>query len=335
MRAHRRHPFAKHLVVQVRGPHLERFINACVTKGLRLWGVQRLSHEVLIVRMDAPSFRTLRHIDRRAHWEIRIVERFGGGFLLGRLLRRRAFFWGGVVAALVGYVLSLHIWFVTVEGTERVREKDVVAVAATAGLTPGALKSSIDAQQIQRALLLELHDLVWAGVEVRGTRAVITVSERRLPDQGLQGPGHIVASRDGIVERISVLAGTPVVEAGETVRAGQVLISGLLTPGSPEFAERIERGEAPYLKAEGSVRALVWHEAHAEAAVEEGAAREAERHAVDVALTLADESLAKAGAQPIGAPVVEVETVDAAGIIRVRVLVQAVQEIGVYEAVVP
>lgn len=335
MRGRRFRPAARRLVVQVRGTDLEAFINGCVQLGLRLWGVERPGRDLLIVRMDADGFARLRRLRNRAGWEIRIVERRGGGFLLRRLLRRRAFLWGGLAAACLAYFLSLHIWFVRVEGTERVDPQAVLELAREAGLAPGVRRAGVDADEVQRTLLIGLEDLVWAGLELRGTRAVITVAERRLPEEADQGPGHIVAARDGVVERIAVVAGTPDVAEGDTVRAGQVLISGLLPPGTPEFSERVAQGEAPYVRAQGSVRAVVWYEAVAQARIAGAGVEEARRSAALVAAALAQEAARAGGAEPAGEPAVEIETDESAGTVRARALVQAIQEIGVFEAVIP
>lgn len=335
MRRNRIATLFPHLIVQVKGPHLEQFINECTANGYHLWDTKRASTGTLIVRMHARTFKHLRALEHRRQWDIRIVEKIGAGFLINRLLRRRPLLIGSVAAWIVWYVLSAHVWFVVIEGTERVETESVLAVAKASGLMPGTRKENVDVDRVQRALLLGLDDLVWAGIELRGTRATVRVAERRLPDEITQGPGHIVAMRDGVIERISVIQGHAVVQPGDTVRRGQILISGLIEPGSPGFSEKLATGELPYERAGGSVRAIVWHEGVAEIKVGSEDRERIKRQVVDIATDLARSFLEAEQAQSIGDPVVSLEDDLETGSIRANVLIQAVQDIGTFEAVVP
>jgi hypothetical protein len=57
-------------------------------------------------------------------------------------------------------------------------------------------------------------------------------------------PANIVADRDCVIEEITVVKGTPVVKVGDTVRRGDLLISGII---------ETENG-TEYVRAEGTVR---------------------------------------------------------------------------------
>ena len=65
----------------------------------------------------------------------------------------------------------------------------------------------------------------------------------------LAGCCDVVASRDGIIEQIITLAGTPVVQVGELVQAGDVLIRG---------EERGAQETVHPVAARGTVLARVW-----------------------------------------------------------------------------
>lgn len=330
MRSRRRFSLSwtREVTVQVKGRQLEEFLNACIKRGIDIFSAQRPADHMLVVQLAARDFPRLRSLDRRRAWQVRIVQRHGGGFLFARLLRRPAFLVGAFLSVCVWYILSSYVWFVDVEGLDRVPKAAVLDAARQAGVAPGVAVAALDADAIQRQLLLTLDDLVWAAVEVQGTRAVIRVAERRLPDMASQGPGHIVARTDGVIERMSVLNGVPVVEVGETVRAGQPLISGQLPPGSDAFREKTAQGELPYVRAAGSVSAHVWHEASAEAVIGTGGVEEATAAAFAVARTLAEEWLRTQKAEPSGEPVPVVEELPDLGVVRVTLLVQVVQEIG-------
>lgn len=69
-----------------------------------------------------------------------------------------------------------------------------------------------------------------------------------------KGCCDLVASRDGVIDSVVTLAGTPAVSAGETVRKGQVLIRG---------EERGSQETVHPVAARGLVMAYVWDAATA------------------------------------------------------------------------
>lgn len=284
---------------------------------------------MLITHMGAQAFRRARRIAREQDWELRIVERSGIAFFIHRLFRRKSFVAGGFCAMIIWYALSLHVWFIGVEGVDRVEAEEVLALAGDAGLAPGALRSRLDRELVQRMLLIGMDDLVWAGVEVRGTRALIRVAERRLIDTQMGRPGHIVAARDGIIERISVIEGHAVVEPGMTVRKGEVLITGLLEPGSQAFLDKLEAEELPYIRADGLVLARVWYETIVEVKPEATESREQARHrAESLAMIQVKAQLETATATQVGEPLFETIWDEGLELWWVRVLLEGEADIG-------
>ncbi len=336
MRKERR-PFAGHIVVQVKGPRLEAFLNRCAEEGLYLWNVSRPAFNMLIVHMEPDGYRLLRGIAREHGWQLHIVERSGMSFVLRRLLRRKSFVAGAFCAMIIWYALSLHVWFVDVEGVDRVDANEVLLLAAEAGLFPGALRSRLDREYVQRSILIGNEDLVWAAVEVRGTRATIRVAERKLPEHVRSDrPGHIVAARDGVIERISVIEGHAVVEPGMTVRKGEVLISGLLEPGSQAFLDKLEAGELPYIHADGMVLARVWYEAVIELSPEPTESTDAARvRAESLVLEQVQALMAAESASEVGMPWLESVWDDESNVWRVRALWEAEVDIGQFLPIDP
>ncbi len=256
-----------YVIIKVKGPRLEDFVNRAVAAGAHLYDVERLSAEMMVARVTAPVFRRLRVLCRAGAWRLSIVKRVGAPFLLLRLARRKGLIMGALAGLLFLYLLSSVVWFVEVEGLEQVPRERVLALAAECGLRPGVLKNAYSGPVVERQLLLTLDRLAWAYVETRGTLAVIHVAEKVVPDPALTMPGDIVAAFDGVLEEMLVLRGVPAAQVGDAVQVGQMLISGLIPPQDPLHAEKLAAGEPPYIKADGLVKARVWHEGYAEASL--------------------------------------------------------------------
>ncbi|MGB4026187.1 MAG: sporulation protein YqfD, partial [Bacillota bacterium] len=102
----------------------------------------------------------------------------------------------------------------------------------------------ISVDSLQQSIALAFPEISWVYVKFQGTRAVLEIVEKVRPD--IPGPGDIVAKKDGIVESVLVLSGVPVVQPGQTVKKGDLLIAGMASGGIQG--------------ARGSVTARTWYE---------------------------------------------------------------------------
>ena len=93
--------------------------------------------------------------------------------------------------------------------------------------------------------------LAWAAVNIRGTTAVIEVREQLdppkedEPDGGYDGE-NLIAACDGLITGTEIIAGKPAVSRGQSVKKGDLLVSGVID--STRIGVRITR-------ARGEVRA--------------------------------------------------------------------------------
>lgn len=132
-----------------------------------------------------------------------------------------------LLLVLLTVILPERILFVEVIGNEQVPSRLILEQAADLGLSFGADRRALRSEEIKNQLLERIDSLEWVGVNTYGTRAVITVRERR---EGLSGeeafPSALVAAADGIVSRIEMNRGTLLVQTGQAVTQGQILVSG-------------------------------------------------------------------------------------------------------------
>lgn len=253
-------------MIRVSGSDPERLLNLAVGAGVPLHNVERPAPDMLVATIHGRYYRRIRALARR-RWRVTIVRRIGWAFALQKLMRRKTLMAGGLMAVAVLYALSTFVWFVDVQGAVEVPKESILEVARQAGLRPGARKRTLSTTTVERELILDLNRLAWVNVELWGTLAIVHVAERIVAEQDQALPGDIVAIADGVVEKIVTLRGVPMIQEGDPVVAGQLLISGLIPPQAPEHQELVAKGELPYLHAQGIVRARVWHEGLAEGAL--------------------------------------------------------------------
>ena len=124
------------------------------------------------------------------------------------------------------------------------------------GLRPGRLKSAVQTSQICDDLLYRLPRIAWVRARIQGVTLRIEITQGVPMPSGISqtAAGNIVAVCDGVIAHIDVYAGEAAVSAGDTVRAGDVLIYG---------RERGKDESFTPVHASGRITARVWKSASA------------------------------------------------------------------------
>lgn len=267
-----------YVTVLVRGGDIEKFINLAVSRGIHMWDISWVADDEILVKVRLSAVRPLRHIGRRARCRFYFQEREGLPFVISRLRRRKALVAGALLFAISIYLLSSVVWFVEVRGNQDVSEAEVLSTAQRAGLQRGTIKWTLQKAAVEEAVREQLPAVSWVAVYIKGTKVVIEIAEKTLPDDESIGPAHLVASKEGLIKEVLVLSGYPLVKEGDTVLKGQVLISGEILPPAPEepppgatdLPELEEQLPEPeYVRARGIVRARVWYDGYGEMALVE------------------------------------------------------------------
>lgn len=298
-----------YVTVVVRGAAPERLINMASSRGIWLWNIKWVSQDRIMASIRLSGLRPLRHIARETGCRFSIEGRFGFPFFMSRMRRRKTMVAGAILFLVLLYMLSSFVWFVEVTGNVTVKDTEVLEVARKAGLSAGVLKWNLDTKKVEKAIEDNLTKVSWAGVHVKGTRVVVEIVEKKLPPEGVDNnPTHIVAEKDGLIKEILVLRGHPAVEEGQTVKKGQVLISGEIPmPGVNEETtgeerkeeEQARQGQPQYVHAQGIVRARVWYEGYGEAALVEEGTRRTGNEVSRVCIKIRDKEIILAGPEKI------------------------------------
>jgi similar to stage IV sporulation protein len=251
-----------------RGEQLASFLNQILKDGVIVYHTQK-SERGMRAQIKLADFRRLRRAAHQTHTRVHIMAKYGWPFIAARWWRRKGLLTGIAIIALVLTVLSQLVLSISVQGNQNVLATDVVVRAEKLGLKTWAYSKNLDLNQIAKALQEQLPDAAWIGVERNGTDVVIKISEKTRPSIPKEA-GNLVARHAGIVKEIMVIQGIPQVHEGETVRAGQVLITQTLnlippsTPAAPNSTvnnPNSSKPTPPTSMARGFIRARVWYSA--------------------------------------------------------------------------
>ncbi|HJA43832.1 MAG TPA: sporulation protein YqfD [Candidatus Dorea stercoravium] len=220
-----------YLLIRVEGYSPERFLNACSHRGIDLWGLRSVggAYEMYMTVRD---FRRIRALSRKTGTKVRVRRRYGLPFFLHRYRKRKMFFAGALLAAVLVYVLSLFIWEIDIRGNSRRTDETLLSFLRSADVHCGMSAGSVDCEEIARDLRAAYSDLVWVSASVQGTKLVIQVKENshlsaELPaDEGDEGGTDLTAREDCTIVSMVTRKGTPLVREGARVKKGDILVSG-------------------------------------------------------------------------------------------------------------
>ena len=244
--------------VLIRGGFPERLVNLCAQRRVTFWGVEWLSEASLrmsLLRRDLPQ---LEELAPRAGCTVEVERREGLPFFLARFRRRYAFLAGLALSVAAVAALSNVVLTVEVTGNTALPDRVILSQLARLGLRPGAYGPGLDTRQIALEAQLELEGISWLTVNLYGTRAQVVVREEIPAPELLEEEGvcDITARAGGLITDIKVLEGQALVEAGDTVAAGEVLISGTVALEGPQYSGIPTRYMA--VRADGIVWARTW-----------------------------------------------------------------------------
>ena len=158
-----------------------------------------------------------------------VKEKQGILWRLSGIRKRPVLIVGMVLFLLMACLLRERILFINVVGNVNVPDSQILHYAESVGICFGAKSARVRSEEIKNELLEMIPELQWVGITASGCVATIDVRERSFHDEspGTEtGISHVVAKRDGVVTEMSVYRGTPLVQMGQSVKAGQMLISG-------------------------------------------------------------------------------------------------------------
>ena len=231
--------FRGSVLYTVTGAFPERFLNLCAQNAVAFWGLEWLDDHTLrlcFARKDAKKARTLAE---KVMCEAKAARRVGVPFFLAKFRRRYAFLAGLALAVAAVCVLSRFILTIEVTSNRAVSTAVILSELNRQGVRVGAYGPSIDEKVVSQEALLRIPALSWMAVNLHGTRAEVIVREK-VPKPDIVDrtvPSHVVSAATGIITHMEVLEGQPLFQEGDTVLAGEILISGVIDVPEPQYAD--------------------------------------------------------------------------------------------------
>ncbi len=269
------------ILIEISGAKPEKLINLLMSRGVLIQDVRQKENGI-ILKIRSSALASTRAIAEEQGLDVKILNRMGVPVVRKKLKRRIGLWGGALVVILLLYLATSFIWFIDIEGNEKISREEILQTARSCGFYVGAFQPNINRLEVEGDLLRLMPELAYAEIKISGVKANIKVVERVMASDDVQGPCDIVARCDGVIEEILLQEGQALVQKGDAVTQGQVLISGEILPIiQGEENEENETGDASlsdsedqetedilpepiWVRARGVVKARVWYESYGE-----------------------------------------------------------------------
>lgn len=230
------------------GPFPERFLNLCARGGVSLW--DPLREENTLTASCALCHRSrIEYYAEKSGATLTILQSRGARETASRY-RRRLGLWVGAAVLILGIlVMGRFLWQVEIRGIAVLPEEEVRTALAEYGVHAGVLARGVDARSVERRMQVRFPGIAWIAVNIEGSHASIVIEETvQPPDRVEDGiPTNVVADRTGFIVSVECYDGSPAVKPGDSVRQGDLLISGVMDNAV---------GESRTVHARGQIKAL-------------------------------------------------------------------------------
>ena len=238
--------------IEIEGYYIERFINICRNQKILIWNLKREKGVRLYLNIGINDFKKISNISRKTKCRVKIKAKKGIPFILNRYRKRKVFAIFLILISICIYTSSKYIWNIDVQVEDNLPIDGIEEQLKDLGVTKGKRKSQIETAEIINELRLKRNDISWVGIDIEGTNVIVKIVKADEKPDIIDNSEYcnIVATKDGIITKITAQNGTALVKEGDTVKKGDVLIAGYMEG---------KYTEPRYVHSLGKVEGKVWH----------------------------------------------------------------------------
>ena len=233
--------------VQIEGFFTERFINLCKINNIKIWDIKNIVTGMIRFKIAIKQFKLLKKIAKKTRCKVKIISKKGVYFKLFKLRKRKTAIALFFMFLAISVFSTKFIWKIDVIGNTYIPTEKIYKALEEAGLYVGKTTINLKTKNIINSLRVSLSDIAWAGIDVDGTHVSVNIVEKtKLPEDSIRHstPGDIISNKNGIIHKIVVENGSPILSVGDYVEEGRILIEGKV------YSEFLETKDVP---AEGEI----------------------------------------------------------------------------------
>jgi len=249
--------------ITVEGNSPELFFQSCINQNISVWDIKRGTKNKCSGYIKLEHVQLIKQINRDHRYKIKFTEKRGIPFFFKHLSRKRELIVGLVIGFILMIILSNIIWKVEITGVPKDLEVKISEQLTSYGIHTGVWAFTLDSPgDIQRRLEEDIPELLWVGVHKKGTTFTLEGVEKLIVEKDkVNGPRDLISTKKGVIKKMYISKGQPLVQVNDYVEPGDLLVSGNLAKKSDAIDEKDDNTQSPiYVASEGEVIANTWYE---------------------------------------------------------------------------
>ena len=236
--------------IEVNGKFCEKFLNLIIRKGIIIKNIHRISKDKIYLTIYIKDFLKIKSVAKTSSCKIKIAKKKGAHFTVVKYRRRIILLSGIAICALLVYTMSNIIFTIEIYGNKNLKTEYIQQLLNKNGIKPFVF-NKIKGSDIAKSIMSENENIAWIGIEVSGSKVMVDVVEKAdLPEvYNPEEQFNIISDADGIISYFHLKKGFSVVQTGETVKKGQLLVSGVTDSQTQDIR---------YLNPEADIKMISW-----------------------------------------------------------------------------
>lgn len=207
----------------------ERFMNLCNNHHIELWDVEP-ENDGYTFYMYVDGFFSCKEFLRKTKTKVVVRNKLGLPFLMFRYRKRKLFFVGLLGCFLALFLATRFIWAFEISGNRQFTDDMFMSFLESQDVYYGMAIKKLDIDSFEKSLREKYDYITWASAKIEGTKLHVTIKENEvgIRTQEEYTTGDLRASVSGTIVSMVTRSGVPMVKIGDSVNAGDMLISGIV-----------------------------------------------------------------------------------------------------------
>lgn len=238
------------LTVKLSGVNLNRIYKQCLNSNIKLTNINRIDYKNIVFDIEKSQLNLLKQIAKQQNYQLQVIKQYGIVKLLSFLAKRV-----GVVAGLAVFLVatvlsSFFVWDIKIYGNNKVDKSQILNVLKNNGISGGSWFSNNNLNGVEDQILNTIDGVSLCSVFKKGSTIIVNIKEKVFLDTFFNTEQQdVVATQNLTINSISVVQGTPLKKAGDSVKAGETIVAGYFLDAN---------GQKVPCKANANISATTW-----------------------------------------------------------------------------
>lgn len=220
--------FKNRIKINIQGVNLKRLLKNIIKNDIEIYEFNQISYKNIEFYINSKKFKNLKPLLKDYRYDI--VEYKGLSFFYRFSYLHLGIIIGLVVFFAVLFLNNNYLSKIVINGTNRIDNNNIIKFLNEKDIKTNSFFTNINVEKLETDLENNFTDISFVSVIKKGTNVIINIKEKLYADEILETK-DIIASCDGQIVKIDLKQGTSKVKVGDSVKAGDVLVEGVITNG--------------------------------------------------------------------------------------------------------